>query len=61
MSTHKICFYGEIRKNINTYGLKNKALTSAMSIQWKSYQFDAKIVYLLLIRQFVSTCCLPCI
>ena len=30
MSTHNICFRGEIRKNINTFGLKKSALTSAM-------------------------------
>ena len=25
MSTHNICFHGEIKKNIHTFGLKKKA------------------------------------
>ena len=30
MSTHNICFHGEIRKNINTFGLKKSILSRAM-------------------------------
>ena len=30
MSTHDICFYGEIRKIINTFWLKKNALPGAM-------------------------------
>ena len=33
MSTHNICFRGEIKKNINTFGLKKKsALTRRVMI-----------------------------
>ena len=30
MSTHNICFHGEIRKNIDTFGLKKSILSRIM-------------------------------
>ena len=32
MSTHNICFCGEIKKNISTFWLKERALSGAMNI-----------------------------
>ena len=37
MSTHNICFHGEMRKNINTFFIEENILSGAMSELYKTH------------------------
>ena len=49
MSIHNICFHGEIRKNINTYGLKKNHLNKSYASNETSmvYLHNIQSVYLM--------------
>ena len=55
MSTHNVCFCGEVRKNINTFGLKKHLIKSCEKYIIATDKRGIHIIFFLFLDEYI--CC----